>query len=112
MKVIFSLVVSKLTQNHRHFKKFNLPVLYSHAHFIVPGIFVAIEACHVFLFSSSIIILQRLFKLLIAILLYQMEQTLKVLIKHKKIQMPIIDFYEFEEKKNISIDKLNLFYIT
>lgn len=86
------------------------PVLYSHTHFIVPGIFVAVEACRVVLFSI-IIILQRLFKLLIVNLLYQMEQTLNVLIKHKKIQMPIIDFYEFKEK-NISIDKLNLLSIT
>lgn len=75
-KVSSSLIVNKLIQNHRHFKKFNLPVLYSHTHFIVPGIFVAVEACRVVLFSI-IIILQRLFKLLIVNLLYQMEQTLK-----------------------------------
>jgi hypothetical protein len=109
-KVNFSLIINKLVQNHRHLKKFNSPVLYSHTHFLVPGIFAAIEACSVVLFST-IIILQRLFKLLIAILLYQMEQTLNVLIKHKKIKMPIIEVYEFIEKY-ISIDRLILLSIT
>jgi hypothetical protein len=40
-----------------------------------------------------------------------MEQTLNVLIKHKKIKMPIIEVYEFIEKY-ISIDRLILLSIT